>query len=336
MATGPASRSPWLTLVIGAVLALGLVALAEWGWRSLGFEATPVNDADLWSIQRRAARGADAWMLLGASRMQLGFHRPTFEARYPGCRLANLTVNGHYPLATLRDLAADPAVGGTVLVSADARSFRAVHRDMQQAQVDHFQTVFSPERHVNRLLASEAQSRLVIANPEHNWVQALRRWLAGEVPVHGRYTVVESDGLVAADFTGVDTQALVDHWERGLDDYYAQLPPETARDWLEAARAVVPWVQAIEARGGRVVFVRLPTSGPHWRIDERKYPRSAYWNQLGTSLGLDTLHFQDVPALAALQLPDSSHVDQRDRGLLTSALLDALESRFGIAGCRGP
>ncbi|MDX1381591.1 MAG: hypothetical protein R3233_10740 [Xanthomonadales bacterium] len=335
MPAGPTSRSPWLTLAIVAVLAVALLALAEWGWRARGFEPTRVNDADLWSVQRRAARGADAWMLLGASRMQLGFHRPTFEARYPACRLANLTVNGHYPLAALRDLADDPAVSGTVLVSSDARSFRAVHRDMQQAQVDHYHGVFSPERHLNRLLANAAQSRLVVANPEHNWVQALRRWLGGEVPVHGRYTVVEPDGLVAADYTGVDTQALVDHWERGLEDYYAQVPPESPREWLEAARVVVPWVEAIEARGGRVVFVRLPTSGPHWRIDEREYPRSAYWDQLETRLGLDTLHFKDVPALDALDLPDSSHVDQRDRGRLTSALLDALEMRFGIAGCSG-
>ena len=329
----PDFARPLPLLAAMVLLAFVVVIAVEWFWRERGYEPVVAFDQDLWSAQRAVASRPGAWALLGASRMQLAFDRETFEATWPGCPLANLTVNGHYPLAALRDLAGDEQFDGTALVSLDARAMLPLFDEMQQPHVQHYQRAWSPERRLNRWLKTRVQQRLVVANPEHNWVTTLRRQLDGLPPVPWRYITVFPDGLVAADYEGIDVAGFERFWAEGLETFYAEHPPQPAEQWLAAAARMRPWIDAIERRGGRVVLLRLPTSGAHYAVDAANYPRERYWDQVSEALDVPTLHFEDVAAIAALETPDSSHIDGRDRPIFTAALLQALDERFGVGGC---
>ncbi len=59
-------------------------------------------------------------------------------------------------------------------------------------------------------------------------------------------------------------------------------------------------------------------------MHERQSPRRQFWDQFARKTRATTLHFADVPALAAFQCPDGSHLDYRDRGRFTQHLAIAL------------
>jgi hypothetical protein len=90
---------------------------------------------------------------------------------------------------------------------------------------------------------------------------------------------------------------------------------------------VEPLVQRIRSHGGEVVFVHLPISGRLAELADQKYPRAQYWDLFAARTSAKVLHFRDVPALAALQCPDSMHLDQRDQRTFTLALVAALRER---------
>ena len=96
----------------------------------------------------------------------------------------------------------------------------------------------------------------------------------------------------------------------------------------------MPWLRRIEARGGQVVFVRMPTSDEHWELDERYYPRAQYWDRLGSITGVATVHFADDPRTSAFSCPDTSHLDYRDAPRFTEGLLEVLVER-GVLGSEG-
>lgn len=48
--------------------------------------------------------------------------------------------------------------------------------------------------------------------------------------------------------------------------------------YLRNVAVVEPWVEAIQKRGGQVIFVRFPSSGTRWALDERQAPKALYWD----------------------------------------------------------
>jgi hypothetical protein len=73
-----------------------------------------------------------------------------------------------------------------------------------------------------------------------------------------------------------------------------------------------------------VIFVRFPTSGVLWELEEQRYPRKDYWDVFAAESRAATVHFKDYPALARFQCPDGSHLDYRDAVPFTKALAEIL------------
>jgi hypothetical protein len=83
-------------------------------------------------------------------------------------------------------------------------------------------------------------------------------------------------------------------------------------------------VSAIEKRGGKVVFVRFPTSKKIWDIDEGRFPKSLYWDVFAELSLAKTLHFKDFESLSGFDLPDGSHLDQKDKVEFTENLAEII------------
>jgi hypothetical protein len=86
-----------------------------------------------------------------------------------------------------------------------------------------------------------------------------------------------------------------------------------------------PYVAAIQARGGRVLFVRLPVSGECLAYEEQTFPKQEYWDAFAARTSALCLHFRDLPALAGFDCPDTSHLDRRDAPRFTAALAKVLD-----------
>lgn len=316
------------TAVITLALLVAAGALAGWEalWRSRGYEPALYDDRDLWAAHRDHIVDIDQdrnFTVIGASRIQLAFSTEAFEQALPGWDATSLAINGQYPVAVLEDLAADERFAGVVLVAVDARGLAHWYRDMSVPWVRHYHRDFGPQRRIERRLLSILQQRLVSVGSDFNLVRRLRGWIDGQPPPR-HYTTLLPDRTITADYEQADVAGLREHFVAALAADYEKHPPPAPGRWQADLEAVARAVEAIQGRGGRVVLLRMPTGDRHWQLDRENYPRERYWDRLGEITGALTVHFADYPELARLELPDTSHIDQRDRARFTRALTKIL------------
>ena len=113
-------------------------------------------------------------------------------------------------------------------------------------------------------------------------------------------------------------------FDRVLRDEIGRLRADELPNFDANARAIANMVSRIEARGGHVVFTVFPTSGLVRAADERRFPRSRYWERFIRTVDAPAVHFADVPALSGFICPDGSHLDARDQAAFTRALVATL------------
>ncbi len=321
-----------ISVIVLALLVAG-AALAgwEWFWRTQGYEPALYDDRDLWSLHRERVTEVDQarnFTVAGASRIQLAFSTDAFESSMPGWTATSLAINGHYPTAVVEDLAEDDDFAGVLLVAVDARGLAHWYRDMSEPWVRHYHRDFGPQRRIERQLLTALQNRLVIVGSEFNLVRRLTGWLDGRPPPR-HYTRLLHDRTISADYQQADVEGLRRHFAQGLAADYERRPAPAPGRWRAELESIGEAVSAIQARGGKVVFLRMPTSDRHWELDSENYPRDRYWNRLSEATGARTVHFADHPELAGLELPDTSHIDGRDRAAFTRSLV-AILVRAGV------
>jgi hypothetical protein len=146
------------------------------------------------------------------------------------------------------------------------------------------------------------------------------------------WLVFRSDRSIAADYTrrSVSLPTLAAIVKKHYENSLITAPDE----WLEATEPVEGWIRQIQSRGGRVAIVCFPTAKQYWRYDERFYPRERYWDRFAARTSAVALHFRDVPALNAFELPDLSHLDHRDAPAFTRGLIEALDAEQFFDGRR--
>lgn len=324
---------PWLrTWCVAAALAAVALGAIEYAWRCRGHRPSTTDDLDLWAVQRaRVYGGRDTVVLVGQSRMQLDFATDVFRARFPGRDLVDLAVEGEPPMATLRDLCEDEAFCGLVLCEADPHLFERIERERQWPWVRHYHERCLIGARVERALASWVQATLVVRNPQVKLSRVALDAIQRRPWPSPHYVTTRADRSKAADYRLVHlTSHRANRIARRSAAYRTRAIP-APEQWQAEVAEVVPWLRRLEARGGRVVFVRLPTSGEHWQLDERYYPRARYWDGLAAITGAPTVHFADDPRTAGFDCPDTSHLDGRDAPAFTAALLEVLAERGLLA-----
>lgn len=311
----------WITTV---AITLLMLVLIESGLRRQGHRASIVDDRDNWSLQRAEASKDDPRTIavLGTSRMQLAFDADTFRLLLPGWRLANLSVDGKAPLATLHDLAMDARFRGVVLCDLTGEHLSPVMLNAQQAHVDHYHKTFRFDRAFVRGCANHIQSNLALVHPQVRVSAWLEGMITGQWP-RPLYVVMQDDRQRRADFSMADVAELRDKRRAYLRTRHAYGPG----DWASGLARLREDVARINSRGGAVVFVHLPVSGPVKANEDRLYPRQDYWDVIASQPGVFALHDDDLAMLAGMRTPDYSHIDERDMALFTRTILDELLRR---------
>lgn len=325
----------WLKiyLLAGFLALLSLVA-AEIYWRELGYRPTVVDDKDLWSSQRRRIDDNPRTLaVLGASRIQLGFSAPVFRSLYPDWKLVNLSVNGRYPVAALIDLAENSDFRGVALVSLDANAALTMFQSMQQPWVDYFHRNFGPGLELNAWLATHWQEHFVTANPEFSLPKQAVAWMDQAGKPHITYVIFDRMRFGHADYMQIDIESHLRFRTEERTNYFKEYPMPSPGDWLAEAEPIIRAIRIIQARGGQVVMLRLPSA--FWDLDETYLPRRDYWDQLDSQEGIIGVHYRDVPGLSDYPLPDGSHLDARDSWNFTRDVFNHLEQMGVMQGLIG-
>ncbi len=106
--------------------------------------------------------------------------------------------------------------------------------------------------------------------------------------------------------------------------------PGIKGDMLEAVfKEVKDAVDKIRARGGKVVFVRMPCSGTYLESETAAYPREQYWDPLLKYTNTPGIHYADYPAIANFVCPEWSHLQPKDVITFTNELVRILRDEHG-------
>lgn len=317
----------WLAVSVVVVL---LVVHYELFLRSRGYRPSVKDDEYAWAWERgRVSDGSPTTVaLVGSSRIMLDFSPDTFRHVLPGWRYVQLGVNGTTPMITLFDLASDPDFRGVAIVDVSERAFNHAAWFAQQRYVD---TYHRRARVIGamaeRWLATQIQSRLALLSAR-GLVILDHLWRTESWP-NPPYVTTRADRTRSADFSLTDVERKRQRRVAAMEAWEDEKPD--AQVWLADALGIEPAIEAIQARGGQVVYVRMPTCDERWDADERMFPKAVFWDQLVARTRAITIHFKDYPALANFRCPDTSHLDTRDAPAFTRGLLEVLRAR-GVFG----
>ena len=230
---------------------------------------------------------------------------------FPVCDIIQLAIDGKHPPAVLRDLAENTTFSGVVLCSITAMGFQRQFRQGQQDYVDHYHSVSTVNERLNRFIASVIQEHLVIIDPYLKAKRLIGHYMkSGRLP-KPRFLITRHDRSRLADYTMVDSEKEYAYRVKRIREIYAENPPVPPEAWRQQAAELKPLVEKITRRGGKVVFIRFPSTGKHWIIDEAAYPRKDYWDRISGLTGAVTIHFKDVEGMRNLVCPEGSHLDRR-------------------------
>jgi hypothetical protein len=85
-------------------------------------------------------------------------------------------------------------------------------------------------------------------------------------------------------------------------------------------------VEKLRARGGKIVFVRLPVSGGLKQIEDQITPRAKIWEPLLQQTNVPGIYFEDYPELAGFDCPEWSHLSAGDSVEFTKRLAPHLRA----------
>ena len=330
-----------------AILTLVIVSVAVISWelylRNKGILKSYDDGPALWAEKRGKVYESpeNATVFIGSSRIKYDLDIKTWQA-ITGEKAIQLAEEGSSPMLVLEDLANDEKFKGKLIVDITEPLFFSpfAPRDAETLKNISFYKDRTPAQRASFALNSLLESKLIFLDKDFLSLNAM----LDELQVPDRKGV-STLPMFPMDFawTSADRQAgmtpkfLADTtlqnkvkaiWssfiERGKS--MPPLPDAAITATLNRAKALT---DKIKARGGRVLFVRTPASGPMGVGENMGFPREKFWNRLLSVTECPGIHYMDHPAIAHFDCPEWSHLSPRDAAIFTRHFIDILEKEKG-------
>ncbi len=332
--------------VKAAVLTLVLVTTSIVSWelyvRSKGFDASFDDDPSLWCDKRKMVyEPADkATVFIGSSRIKFDLDIATWE-NITGDHAIQLACVGSSPIPVLENLANDKDFKGKLVVDVTEVLFFSTappNIETPEKNIKYYKDR-TPAQRASFELNHVLESRLVFLNKE--WL-SLNAQLSNlripnrpgvfEFPLFppdfGRVKFSREEYMTERFMADTNQQNQV----RAIWDFFRKMskePPASGGKLDSIFASVKNAVDKIKARGGQVLFVRTPSSGPFLMGEKMGYPREKYWDRLLAITGCPGIHFADYPAIANFICPEFSHLSQPDATVFTKNFIKILGEEKG-------
>jgi hypothetical protein len=326
------------------LLALALTVSAAVCWelylRSKGIEPDFDDSPELWANARAMAyEPADkATVFIGSSRIKYDLDIPTWESK-TNTRAVQLAMVGSSPRSILADLANDSLFKGRLVVDVTEVLFfnNAPYVLASPEEGINYYKKRTPAQTASFAVDKYLEANLVLLDRDFYSVNGLLNHLyvpnrmgvyAGlDFPVGFGSTRYNRQTKMTASFLA-DTSRI--NQVRGIWSMLAKentAPPIGGKELDSFLASVKQDVEKIKARGGDVVFLRTPSSGPFFMGESMGYPRAKYWDRLLTTTGCKGIYFKDYTALANLVCPEFSHLKPSDAIVYTNGMIAALKQQ---------
>ncbi|HEV8409181.1 MAG TPA: hypothetical protein VGQ30_01650, partial [Gemmatimonadaceae bacterium] len=308
MPIGPLA-AVWLGALAFAAL---LLAALEADYRFHGQRPQIPDSEGVLAIVARDAMSApnSAVIIAGSSRALRGLDAATMSAALDGRRVFQLAQPGISCLPVLEQIARASTFSGTVVCGVEPTSLFGEDERVRE------RTGLPLLRLPSATWVGLIDVRLSIVARSHLSILGLDiRTMAKPILGLARWPApgVLADPFLRKSmlhFTGVDTAAADARSARLYETTGGQ--GTTPLELQQTIAYVAGLAAQISRRGGRVIFVELPSSGRTRAVEERRYPRDRYWDRFASTVGAPTLNSADQATLSAFRCPDGSHLDSDD------------------------
>src|SRR5687767_1344243 len=348
---------PWRG-VLAAVALFSTAATVAWELRARasGYQPTLNDTPDLWA-ETRATVKPDSLVLLGTSRMLFDIDLDVLEKGL-GQRPTQLAIVGSSPFPILADLAADQAFRGTVLLDIVPAMYLAPAGppvEASQKALRRYHTWNHAQRWSHRL-GVQLESRVAFLKQEDLTLAKLLE----KLPIPNRanamigpafppyfYTLDRDRRASMFSEAAIVGTPLQQQVANGWLPLFTMPPPPTfiplpqfqqmmGQAMETRFRETAKHIATIQARGGKVVFLRLPVTGPLVEREEKLAPRAATWDRLLRENNVPAIHFAEHAELNAFDCPEWSHLSAEDSVEFTRRLVPHLLAALQLRPEIGP
>ena len=331
------------------ILAVVLVSLSVAAWevylRQQGRGISYDDGGSLWSEKRKLVYETidKATVFIGSSRIKYDLDIPTWK-KITGDEPIQLANVGSSPLPILYDLADDPNFKGKLVF--DVTEFlmfsNAPYVNYTPQQVLDYHKKQTPAQKFSATVNHVLESKLYFLDKEEYSLNGL----LGDLKFADRPGVYAAPNFppgftpVTADRQNYMTETLVkdpnqikqvtDVWQM-LGKIAASMPPVTEGAVDSVMASVKASCDKIKARGGRVIFVRTPSSGPLREMEKMAFPREKFWDKLLAVTQCEGIHFEDYDEIAHYQCPEFSHLSVPQAVSFTKSFINILQDKGWFA-----
>jgi hypothetical protein len=330
----------WKAFLFMLLLVITSVCSWEYYCRIRGKELSYPNTKGFWAQQRRQVeQQPTATVIIGSSRVQFGLDLESWAA-VMGEQPIQLSKEGASPLPILSQLAGDEGFRGTLLVGVTPNLF-FVPLDsrgaLRAAELATYYAEETPSQKLSNSLNVALESRLVfldedqlglqrflefVALPNREGVMTMPQW-----PYH--FTTLNKHRQYSMSQAFLNSRAAqlqqLEVWKTFMG--WEQRGPSLAGEALqELLSGIKRDTDAIVKRGGRVFFIRMPSTGSYLAFEEERYPREQYWDALLAHTGCKGYYFEDYPQLSGFDCPEESHLTPEDAKTFTRNLAGIIKA----------
>ena len=329
-----------------AILMLAIVVISLLSWElylrncgvSIDYDDGPPNWADKRAMVYEPSD--KTVVFIGSSRIKFDLDLDTWQdltGTYP----VMLAIEGNSPRPVLDDLADDPKFNGRLVIDVTEGLFFSnsphdVGKPKKNIQYYKDQT---PAQWAGFQLNYPLESQFVFLDEDNFSLNAMLDQL--EIPSRpgvfmfpifprefNRKTFGRQSKMSDSFLADTSQQNKV----RGIWAFFRKIdksPPIADEGIAEVLASVKTATDKIKARGGEVLFVRTPSSGPFLIGEAQAFARERFWNPLLATTGCTGIHFADYPGMSHFECPEFSHLTPKDAVLFTRELVTAMKQDKG-------
>jgi hypothetical protein len=348
----PIPQIPWRGITVIVVLVVIAAACAwEFYCRAIGYGPTLNNTEDLWALARQRVQ-PESVVIIGDSRGWFDLDLDELQKGL-GKRPVQLAGPGSCPYPVLADLTNDEVFHGVIICSFTPRLFMAppgsppmerAEKNVRRARTQ------TPAQRVSQYLAMPLEEHIAFLKQSDLTLEELLKRL----PIPNRPTALippppppyfqtidrerRARMIEECARPGSELQRRI---QQGWIPLFTPPPPPTyvpkevfMAQMMKAIEQrfqdVAAAAQKLRARGGKIIFVRLPVSGELKVLEDRTTPRSQIWDRVMKDTAAPGIYFEDFPELSGFNCPEWSHLSAGDSVEFSKRLVPHLRAALGM------
>lgn len=324
-----------------ALLVVVVIGSWELYLRHTGVTISYDNGKELWADKRAMVYESNATVFIGSSRIKYDLDIDTW-AKVTGRKAIQLAVEGTSPVPALEDFGNDARFKGKLVVDVTEGLFfspgGAGNGNDQRENIAYYKSR-TPAQRASFILNHALESGFVFLDRDFLSINAE----LDKLRIPNRPGV-----FVFPNFPKAFSYCSFDRQDKMADKFLTDtsLQHQVQQNWVFVMtmgkmashdgpspvpgilQSVKKAVDKIKARGGEVVFVRTPCSGPMREGEEHAFPRAKLWDALLATTHCPGIYYSDYPATAHFVCPEWSHLKPTDAVLYTQALITELPKSF--------